>query len=97
MSTTHVIVDTEFQFLACSGALTPDIPGQIEQFINGGVENKDFATITIGGNDVGFESLMIQFVLPSTNSFGVRILTQAVVFCGHMGLLASAQRSQPYL
>ena len=44
--------DIDFQNLVCSGAKLPEVTGQIDAWTN--PANADIATITIGGNDLGF-------------------------------------------
>lgn len=53
----------EFQFIACSGAVINNvIPGgvnsQVDQFVSDTVANKDIATLTISGNDIGFVNIL---------------------------------------
>lgn len=56
--------DHGFDFLACSGARTADVlpkassDGQIDKFRTNVNNNRDFATISIGGNDVGFSDTL---------------------------------------
>jgi len=47
-----------FQFLACSGAKIADVQHQVTAFQGGGSQFKDFATLSVGGNDVGFADLL---------------------------------------
>ncbi len=53
-----------FDFVACSGARIVDVlsktsnDGQLDTFRDNAVDYRDFATISIGGNDVGFSNTL---------------------------------------
>lgn len=53
----------EFEFIACSGATINNIlrggdNSQVDQFRADAVDNKDIATLSISGNDIGFVSIL---------------------------------------
>jgi hypothetical protein len=48
-----------FDFVTCSGARIADVyAGQLDEFRDNTVGYRDFATISIGGNDVGFSNTL---------------------------------------
>jgi hypothetical protein len=51
-------MSVDFSFRACSGAKIPDVQGQISDFRDGPENLKGFATISVGGNDVGFSGII---------------------------------------
>jgi hypothetical protein len=50
--------NVEFDFLACSSALIPNVSAQIATFRDGPQTHRGFATISIGGNDAGFSDII---------------------------------------
>lgn len=54
-----------FTNLACSGAVIKDVPGQIAQLMH--AYPPALITITIGGNNLGFSSLLTTCVNPTSN------------------------------
>lgn len=53
------IGDREFQFIACSGAETPEIIQQVASLAD---SSQDLVTVSAGGNDVGFSDVLIACV-----------------------------------
>ena len=57
--------NTSLTFVACSGARTTDVMANQIQSVTAGTE---IATITIGGNDIGFSNLIVQCTLSDCSS-----------------------------
>jgi lysophospholipase L1-like esterase len=53
--------NTNLTFVACSGAKTTDVLNNQVQYVN---SSTNIVTITIGGNDAGFSSVITQCALP---------------------------------